>query len=1135
LDSGKTEEFLPNQILIKFKGAKTDGEIPDQGMAAGSVHSQLFKKYQVRSASRLFRKQTIGAAHRASRFASNETASAAFQQSFQTQGLANIYRVTLSEGADVMAAIGELRRLPEVEYAEPNYVYRIQSSLNDPFLATKQSWGQPYDDLWGLHKIAAPQAWNISTGAGVLVAVIDTGCDIRHSDIAGNIWINQGEISANGIDDDDNGHIDDVNGWDFVNQDNDIQDNHGHGTHISGIIAASGNNGLGIAGVAWGAQIMPVKGLDDSGRGNNAELANAILYAVQNGARVLNLSWGERKFSQVLEDALSMAASQNVVVIAAAGNNSEYSYQFYPANSRSVITVGASDHADSRPIFSNFGDSIDVLAPGGDDSDNSAAQIHKNILSLRASTLGADYSLPILSVGDGYLRQEGTSMAAAYVSGLAALILQRFPSATPEEVRQIIRRSADWIPDAIQQDTWGSANGYGRINVMKAMAITTLGSARILAPVPTTEISSESIPLKITASCPDFSRWDLEYFDAEMNSVSLYSSSSPHIDYRLPNWIIKSIPDGYYMLRLTVTNQKGEVFRDQVTVILNRVIIASPAAKSAFRAGQMIEFTGTASGGGFKKYLIQYQDLNSDEWRSDGIALVNSGTKKIRSGILGTWDTSGFDRPSAFRIRLIVERTNLDDVIRQTALIIDPTLHAGWPQNIGRKESSYGSSSTLSYLQHLIAADIDANGQMEIPVGYGDEVKVFRSDGTMARGWPQNIGQSYPNYLFQRSPLAADIDGDGYLEIAASARAMNPLFFVWDYQGNLRPGFPKEHCELQAIADLDGDGKMKFICTDWARLIILDANGEVSGEASLPRFEVPSVAVGDLGNDGKSEIIAFLYQDPDIWLGIYNGDGTTLPGWPKLISSKGYYPSLPPVLADLDADGALEIIYIDGLHVAAVRQDGSEMPGWPVAVPSGYVITGISAGYINGDRQPEIAVSLLGDLQLGEVYLVISADGSIMSGWPVEMPSKSWGNGSAAIVDLNGDGKKELIFGSGILPYSEISFSLHAVSSNGREIDGFPKPVSDIDPCCGNTPAVLDIDGDGLLEIAWLNSTGDLYMWDTSAHARNNSQDWPMSGHDARHTSALPRKEVRRPGSDVHPLDLRPKSTRKRPEQYRGN
>jgi len=164
---------------------------------------------------------------------------------------------------------------------------------------------------------------------------------------------------------------------------------------------------------------------------------------------------------------------------------------------------------------------------------------------------------------------------------------------------------------------------------------------------------------------------------------------------------------------------------------------------------------------------------------------------------------------------------------------------------------------------------------------------------------------------------------------------MRPFLFVWDYKGNLRPGFPKESCELQAVSDLDGDGRMEFICTDWGTLRILNSNGEVRSETDLPDFEVRSAAVGDLDNDGKAEIIAVLHKESDTWIGLFNSDGTSRPGWPVLVSSNGYNPLLAPVLADLNSDGAFEILCIDALRVIAIRQDGSNVPGWPVAVPSG--------------------------------------------------------------------------------------------------------------------------------------------------------------------------------------------------------
>ncbi|MBN1568444.1 MAG: S8 family serine peptidase [Acidobacteria bacterium] len=1037
-------------------------------------------------------------------FAHGGKASPAFLRSFQAHGLTNVYQATLGEGMDVMAAIEDLRKLPEVEYAEPNYIYRAQVLLNDPYLASQQSWGQPYADLWGLHAISAPAAWNFSTGSGVLVAVIDTGCDIHHPDLATNIWINPGEFPDNGVDDDNNGYIDDINGWNFVHYNNDVQDNYGHGTHIAGIIAASGNNGLGIAGVAWNAKAMVIRAIDDAGQGDNANLANAILYAVENGARVINASWGETNTSQVIEDALSLAVSNNVVVVAAAGNHGGYASGFYPAGSRHVLAVGASDHSDNRSLFSNYGDSLDVLAPGGDSTDGSSDQTYKNILSLRASSITGTYADPILTVAGYYLRQQGTSMAAAQVSGLAALILQRFPAATPEEVRQIIRRSADWIPNALEANKWGGTNGYGRINALKAMNAGSLGSARILSPVPPAIFSAESIPLKITASCADFSRWDLEYFDSAMLPAVIHSSASSQIDHQLPDWNIESVPDGLYSLRLTVANQQGDQFRDQMMVELDRVVLTSPATKSAFRSDQLIHFTGTASGGGFEKYYIRYQEWNSEGWQSDGIALTDGGTGKIRDGVLGTWDTSNIDRAKAFRVQLVVNREGLCDVVEEIVLIVDPMLHSGWPRDIGKKTwQSSGMSFALPYLQHLVAADIDRDGKMEIPIAYDDEVHVLRSDGTPAPGWPKKMSGLYPDLQFQRSPLAADIDGDGNYEIAASARSMQPLLFVWDHKGNMRSGFPRANCELQAISDLNGDGRMEFVCTDWGKLRILNSSGEVRVEVYLREFEIPSAAVADLDGDHRSEIVALLHKGSDNWVYLFNGDGTLRPGWPILLSSNGFIPYLAPVLADLNSDGTLEILCTDGQRVVAYHHNGNEIPGWFMNIPSGYLVTGISAADVTGDDRPEVFVSLLNDLQWGEGYWLLDANGSIMPGWPVETGAQSYGSGSAAIVDLDSDGKRDIIIGSGASPGSQVSFSLHAYRADGMELPGFPKPVSDIDPSSGNTPAVLDIDGDGLLEIAWLNSAGDLYMWDTWIPAQNMGMDWPMSQHDAGHTGAL--------------------------------
>src|SRR5262249_52358184 len=208
------------------------------------------------------------------------------------------------------------------------------------------TWGQAYDDLYGLKKIGAATAWDSTAGEGVTVAVVDTGVDRAHPDLAANMWVNGGEVPGNGLDDDGNGYVDDVVGWDFVGAnystprpDADPRDGHGHGTHVSGTIAAVGNNGMGVIGVAWRARIMAVKGLDDYGYGLDSQLAAAVVYAADNGADVINASWGGAGSSQALQDAVDYATSLGVVFVAAAGNSGEDARGFYPAAFPKVITV----------------------------------------------------------------------------------------------------------------------------------------------------------------------------------------------------------------------------------------------------------------------------------------------------------------------------------------------------------------------------------------------------------------------------------------------------------------------------------------------------------------------------------------------------------------------------------------------------------------------------------------------------------------------------------------------------------------------------------------------------------------------------------------------------------------------------
>ncbi|MBI4425364.1 MAG: S8 family serine peptidase [Elusimicrobia bacterium] len=351
--------------------------------------------------------------------------------------------------------VAALNADPAVEYAEPDRVRRIQKTPDDPYLSSRGSWGQAFGDLHGLRAIGCPEAWDLSEGEGVVVAVLDTGIDSSHPDIAPNLWRNPGELPGNGRDDDGNGYVDDVIGWDFVGPwvlrprpDNDPADGNGHGTHVAGTIAAVGGDGRGIVGVAPKAKVMILKTHDDlEGNGMDSDAVSAIRYATRHGARVINMSWGGPEESRTLREALQAAHAVGVVLVAAAGNRNEDSSRWSPAGLSEVITVAALDPDGAKASFSNFG-KVDVAAPGID------------ILSLHAA--GASLERPVSA---GYALMDGTSMAAPHVAGLAALILGRDRNLTRDRVRELILNTADDVQELGVDRTSGS----GRINAFRAL------------------------------------------------------------------------------------------------------------------------------------------------------------------------------------------------------------------------------------------------------------------------------------------------------------------------------------------------------------------------------------------------------------------------------------------------------------------------------------------------------------------------------------------------------------------------------------------------------------------------------------------------------------------------------------------
>lgn len=354
-------------------------------------------------------------------------------------------RVKLPENLSVEQAVLLYSRSNEIEFAQPNYYYNLALTPNDT----------RFSELYGMTRISAAAAWDISTGsANTVVAIIDTGIKFTHEDLAANIWTNPGEIAGNGIDDDGNGFIDDVHGYDFFFNDSDPLDEHGHGTHVAGTVGAVGNNSLGVVGVNWNVRLMAIKIYNSTGFGTtSAMLINAYNYVrmmKQRGVniRVTNNSYGGCDeacgYDQATKDALDALGNANVLNVFAAGNDNRNVENFpaYPASytSPSVLSVAASTSTDTRAGFSNFGTtSVDVAAPGS------------GILST------------VMSAAN-YGNSSGTSMASPHAAGAAALLSSHNPSLSAISLKATLMNTVD------QLTLWnGLVKTGGRINAAAAL------------------------------------------------------------------------------------------------------------------------------------------------------------------------------------------------------------------------------------------------------------------------------------------------------------------------------------------------------------------------------------------------------------------------------------------------------------------------------------------------------------------------------------------------------------------------------------------------------------------------------------------------------------------------------------------
>jgi subtilisin family serine protease len=1099
--------------------------------AADPVVAELVARHRVRDAQPLYAARAqarLGGATEAGiaarttrRFAAR---SARAPRGERVPDLSRTYVLDLGplEPIQMAKAMSALRADPQITSVHEETLAQIAYVPNDPSYSTAGSWGQPYDDLYGLKKLGTTQAWDTARGDGVVVAVVDTGIDYTHPDIDANVWINPGEIPANGIDDDANGFVDDVRGWDFVGTqsgapiaDNDPRDGHGHGTHVAGTIAAEGDNNLGVVGVAWQAKVMAVKGIADDGFGPEAGLAAAIVYAVDNGADVINASFGGPGTSPTIRDAVDYAHAQGVVFVAAAGNNNADAAGFYPANLASAVTVAALDAFDGKAYFSNFGNKIDVSAPGVD------------ILSLQR--------------GGGFLRNQGTSMAAPHVSGVAALIIQLHREFTNEQVRQVLRASASDVGAAGKDSIYG----YGRPSASGAVAIDQVLEAHITAPADGALIDAP-ITVHGTARGTGFGQWILE-FGSGANPTSwttLQTSGVPATNAALGTLDPRTLADGPYVVRLRAITSSGTTFSDQVGVVVRYVDLTVPrpphvpTVLQIYKPGTSIGIVGRATGPSFQSFRLEWApgfDATTG-WSTAGVTLTGGGTSPVTDGIVGAWIPAA-SLSGTFTIRLTVVNTGFTSS-KTTGLYLEPDLvGVGWPR-FTDDTGSYGGSA------------IPVGGRLILcgrgNFGTSSQCESFRtSDGWPLRtqtikpgDWQVSVGELDP--AFGEEILIPD-----YKSLRIHSRDLIP------YRAITSPRQERFGRDQTSLADLDGDGVHEIVAlaadtdpsgdffTGGGSLQVYRADGTFYSSRYPIRFVPPNggaryntahaLAV-DLDGDGRKEILLGIvnYEQTHYQLQAYNADGTPYAAWTATpVSGVGIQ---PPLAADLDRDGRMEILVNEwdtagNPHLRVLDNTGATRPGWPT---NGVTIFSPTVADVDGGTQDEIVAITSGGL------VIYRADGTLVR-------SILWAEGGAAgvtnlvVADIDGDAQPELLASWYVNYFPAIGeryreSRLRAMRPDGAVVREWNLPGTFGAQTAGRSVAAVgDFTGDGLTDIAVHVSlidgggidgslvNGYLTLLTTGTAFDPARVDWPMNYRDpqnSRHRSAASTP----PATRVEPL-----------------
>lgn len=911
------------------------------------------------------------------------------------RAVSGLQRIRLAPGTSVQDAIAAYSSKPDVEYAEPNYIVSVRSVPNDPSFASQwslQNTGQVANSVPG-SDIHATEAWDITTGdPNVYVGVIDSGVDYNHPDLVDNIYSSATDCNNNGIDDDNDGYIDDCHGIDTANHDSDPMDDEvdGHGTHVSGIIGAVGNNSLGVSGVAWHVKIVPCKFIGADGNGSVADAIECLDWIATLKDKGLNIvatnnSWGAGISSQALRDAIARQLQRGILFVAAAGNDYQnlsdtWGYEdgsVFPCGYSlpNIICVGASKANDDNwmeqtTIGSNYGrQTVDIVAPG------------HNILS----------TLP----GNQYGMLTGTSMAAPHVTGTIALLNSHFPGIDWRAARNRILASGD-ISAYLDNIGHQSFDVVSKRRLNAARALTCSGATVTGRTAPRTvgqSMSNWHVGETLTLAVLNI---DCENPNGAV-TITLQPGNIPILLQDDGNGADLVAGDGIYTATWTPTAggsytlafpgtvydlNSGTVIADTITVNVDELLKPGFPVRTLHAGGQFVGFPGPVVGNvdgtpDLEILLPGYMQGPNYLWKSNG-SLVGgwpldpegfNATDPLSVSSPGFWSmghlsatASELQVVGAF-VRMINGGSPIE--VRFGTGVLLPS----WPRIGGL---------TISAPPTLV--DLDGDGLDEIFFGPDTHQLVgLHSDGSVVSGFP--VQPADINFSGIGSPIAADIDLDGTPELIVGAdNGSTGEIIALHADGTRLAGFPAAvpgPPSISGVGDVDGDGQPEIIATaDRATstggfehvLVEVSADGAVKRTLVVPSG-ASADALADLDGDGIPEIVLSwgvvdqFNHTEQRFMNVIHGDGTSLAGWPKQLTKIMEGGTSKAVVGDVDGDGKPDIVLIAQTALHVLGPDGTYASGFPRQLPYQFVYSTVGYTYtpiiadIDADGRNDIIVT----------------------------------------------------------------------------------------------------------------------------------------------------------------------------------